>query len=156
MPPLVPQKILPSVGVLLMHLTILLLGLASRRGLGAARRSSRRSSTLASSTQALSLRSPTLDPGIDRLHPDRATQPIKYTSHGLVWVLTPFNTLQHPSLCLPLGGMLGLPASTGEVTTHFRQWIRSILSPHGLTDFEIPGGPSSWYSHPRIHHFLRV
>ena len=50
-------------------------------------------------------RPPTLDPGIDRLHPDKATQPIKYTSHGLVWVLTPYNTFQHPSLCLPPGGL---------------------------------------------------
>ena len=47
-------------------------------------------------------------------------------------------------------------ASTYAFTTHFRHWIRSILSPHGLTDFEIPGGPPSWYSHPTIHPFLRV
>jgi hypothetical protein len=37
------------------------------------------------------------------------THPIKYTSHGLVWVLTPYNTFQHPSLCLPPGGYVGPP-----------------------------------------------
>ena len=52
---------------------------------------------------------PTLDPGIDRLHPDTATQPMKYTSVGLVSVLIPYNTLQHPSLCLPPGGYVGSP-----------------------------------------------
>jgi len=42
------------------------------------------------------------------------------------------------------------PASTYALTTHFRQWIRSILSPHGLTGLEIPWRAPTWCCHPTI------
>ena len=49
------------------------------------------------------------------LDPDNASQPIKYTSVGLVSDLTPYNTFQHPSLCLSRGGYVGA-AQTGVVS----------------------------------------
>ena len=49
----------------------------------------------------------TLDPGIDRLDPGKAIEPIKYTLHCLVRVLTPYNTFLHPSLRLPQEGCFG-------------------------------------------------
>ena len=52
---------------------------------------------------------PTFIPGIDRLDPNKAFGPIKYTSYGLVWVLRPYKTSQHPSLRLPRGGYVGPP-----------------------------------------------
>ena len=51
----------------------------------------------------------TLDPGIDRVDPDKALEQIKYTSPCLVYVLSPYNTLLHPSLRLPPGGHVGAP-----------------------------------------------
>ena len=54
-------------------------------------------------------RPPTLDPEIDRVDPGKAFEPIKYTSPCLVYVLSPYNTLLHPTLRLPPGGHVGAP-----------------------------------------------
>ena len=54
-------------------------------------------------------RPPTLDPGIDRLDPGKAFEQIKYTLLGLVQVLSPYNTLLHPSLRLPPEAHVGAP-----------------------------------------------
>ena len=54
-------------------------------------------------------RPPSLDPGIDRLDPGKAFEQIKYILLGLVQVLSPYNTLLHPSLRLPPGGHVGAP-----------------------------------------------
>ena len=66
-----------------------------------------------SSSRSLSLthtrRPPTLDPGIDRLDPGKAIEPIKYSLHSLCRVLTPYNTVLHPSLRLPQEGCFGAP-----------------------------------------------
>ena len=54
-------------------------------------------------------RPPSLDPGIDRLDPGKAFEQIKYTLLGLVQVLSPYNTLLHPSLRLPPEAHVGAP-----------------------------------------------
>ena len=42
---------------------------------------------------------------------------MKYTSHGLDWVLTPYNTFQHPSLCLSSSSYTWVARSRSESTS---------------------------------------
>ena len=80
-------------------------------------------------------RPPTLDPGIGRSHPDTATQPIKYTSVGLVWVLTPYNTVR-ACVCVCVRAVAGAgggePAAAG--------WSGAAAAGGGRRSVEHEGG----------------